>query len=162
MKKWLGGCLGLVLALAAGGADPARPAPPPTLDRLAWLAGKWRFERAGRVSEEHWMAPAGGLMLGMARTVSRGKVLGHEFLQIREGPGGMLFLVARPSGQTEVTFPLATMTDRLAVFENLQHDFPQRIGYEQLADGGLLAYLEGLQQDGGRKRVEFSYRRVEP
>ena len=29
----------------------------------------------------------GGVMLGMARTVAKGKVLEYEFVQIREGPG---------------------------------------------------------------------------
>lgn len=34
---------------------------------VAWLAGSWVHETAGSRAEEHWMAPAGGTMSGMAR-----------------------------------------------------------------------------------------------
>ena len=31
---------------------------------LAWLTGHWRHTRNGRISEETWSAPAGGMLLG--------------------------------------------------------------------------------------------------
>ena len=82
----------------------------PSLERLRWLAGDWRMERAGRIVDEHWMAPAGGVMLGMSRTVAKGKVVEHEFTQIREGPGGELFFVALPSRQKEAAFKALSQT----------------------------------------------------
>src|SRR5688572_9402981 len=95
----------LLLGTALGRLPGAEAAPAaPGIDQLAWLAGSWRLEKAGRVTDEQWMAPAGGVMLGMSRTVAKGKVLEHEFLQIREGPGGELAYVALPSRQKEATF----------------------------------------------------------
>ncbi|MDQ5979676.1 MAG: hypothetical protein QG602_2651 [Verrucomicrobiota bacterium] len=130
------------------------------LDRLAWLAGDWRLERAGRVTDEQWMAPAGGVMLGMSRTVAKGKVAEHEFLQLREGPGGDLFYVALPARQKEATFKAVTQTENEVVFENKEHDFPQVIGYRLNADGSLLAWIEGPRADGTTRRVEYPYRRA--
>jgi hypothetical protein len=112
------------------------------------------------VVDEHWMAPAAGVMLGMSRTVMRGKAIEHEFLQIREGPGGALYYVAMPSGQKEAAFQVKSLSATEAVFENLQHDFPQRISYALQPDGSLLAAIEGPGQNGQVRRVEFSYRRV--
>ena len=120
----------LVFSAAASAADakkkPKGP-PPPDIERLAWLAGNWRLEKTGRLTEEHWMAPAGGVMLGMARTLAKGKVVEHEFLQIRVGPAGDLFYIAQPSGQPEAAFKHTALTDKEVVFENPNHDFPQKI-----------------------------------
>ncbi len=146
-------------------ADPKKPdqaASPVRIEQLAWLAGSWRMEKGGRVVDEQWMAPAGGVMLGMARTVAKGRVVAHEFVQIRVGPGGRLYYVAQPSGQKEATFQHTSLTDREVVFENPQHDFPQKIIYTLKADGSLLAVIEGLRADGTTKRIEFPYVRVGP
>ncbi len=130
--------------------------------RLGWLAGSWRLEKAGRVIDEQWMAPAGGVMLGMARTVAKGRVLSHEFTQIREGPGGELYFVAQPSGQKEAAFKLVSFTGTGVVFENKEHDFPQIVSYNLKPDGTMLAYIEGPGPDGATKRIEYPYRRVQP
>lgn len=155
----------LVLPLALGAADgkkKGKTPPPPVIDKLAWLAGHWRMEKAGRVVDEQWMAPVAGVMLGMGRTVAKERVIEHEFLQIRVGPGGDLFYVASPSGQATTTFQLKTLTDREVVFENPNHDFPQRVMYELRPDGSMLAAVEGANADGTTRRIEFPYARVQP
>ena len=163
----LAGACGLILGFVFPGTlgavdrrNPGQPAPPPAITKLAWLAGRWRLEQGGRVIDEQWMAPAAGVMLGMARTVVKGKVVEHEFVQIREGPGGDLFCIAQPSGQKEAAFQLKSLSDTEAVFENPQHDYPQKISYTLKADGSLLAALEGPGPDGQLKCVEHPYRRV--
>ncbi len=156
--------LSLVAAsgLLAADKKPAKPAPPPAITKITWLAGSWRQEKAGRVIEEQWMAPAGGVMLGMGRTVSKGRVVEYEFTQIREGPGGELYYIATPSGQKETTFRILTLADNAIVFENKEHDFPQTVGYTLQTDGTLLAYIEGPAPDGTTKRLEFTYARAQP
>lgn len=142
-------------------AKGAQPAPMPQLTKLAWLTGSWRMEKAGRVVEEQWMAPSGGVMLGMSRTVVKSRVVEYEFMQIREGPGGTLFFVAAPSGQPEAAFQLLSLEENGVIFENTAHDFPQRILYTREADGSVLAAIEGpLGPDDKRKRIEFPYQRV--
>ncbi|MES1167864.1 MAG: DUF6265 family protein [Oleiharenicola lentus] len=149
-----------MLSVAADAAD--QPAPAAAIERLSWLPGHWRMEKAGRVVDEQWMAPSGGMMLGMARTVAKGRVLEYEFVLIREGPAGELSYVAQPSGQKEATFKCLSLTDTEIVFENKEHDFPQRIGYRLLPDGALVAYIEGPGKDGATKRIEYPYKRVQP
>jgi hypothetical protein len=158
----LGLLLWLPVALPGQTKKPAKPAPALVIVKLAWLAGSWRMEKGGRVIDEQWMAPAAGVMLGMGRTLARGKVLEHEFLQIREGPGGALFYVAQPSGQKEAAFQLKSLTDTEVVFENPENDFPQSVSYALQPDGSLLAAIEGPGPDGQVKRIEFPYQRVQP
>ncbi len=148
------------LAVAEDKKGATKPVPAAVIARLGWLAGHWRMEKAGHVIDEQWMAPAGGVMLGMARTVAKGRVLEYEFTQIREGPGGELFYVAQPSGQRETAFKLLSLTDTEVVFENKEHDFPQTIGYSLQPDGSVVAYIEGPGQDGATKHIEYPYQKI--
>jgi hypothetical protein len=141
----------VLLAVCAGALGAAE------LDQLGWLAGCWA--RPDGSSEEHWMKPAGGSMMGMSRTVKGGKMVEYEFLMIRE-VAGKLSYVAKPSRQSEATFPLKTLSENEVVFENLQHDFPHRIIYKKNADGSATARIEGMR--GGQPRgIDFPFKRCQ-
>lgn len=129
----------------------------PEMTKLAWISGCWKSE--GNVqTEEHWTKLEGQSMLGMGRTIANGKTVSHEFLQIRERDDG-IFYIAQPNGGTAVSFKLVKINDNEAVFENPQHDFPQRITYQRMIDGSLLAAIEG-EEKGKPKRVAFVMNRV--
>jgi Domain of unknown function (DUF6265) len=125
----------------------------------AWLAGCWTLDDAEPGSTEQWMVPAGGTMLGMARTIKNGRMVAHEFLQIRERADGSLIYIARPSGQAEAQFPLSQRAEGELQFENLAHDFPQRIIYRRQSGERLLARIEGRRANGEARTVDFPMRR---
>ncbi len=130
-----------------------------SINDFAWLAGCWERSGKGREVVEQWMKPAGDLMLGMSRTVAEGKTREFEFLQIRQKEDGGIFYVAMPSGQNETWFKLVKYGAHEAVFENPEHDFPQRIIYRLEKDGILAARIEGTVQSQ-LKGVDFPYRRA--
>jgi hypothetical protein len=144
----------MLLGLLVAGAAQAQ-----TVDQLAWLAGCWASERGEAGSGEQWMAPAGGTMLGVSRTVRGARTVEHEFMQIRTGADGKLVFIALPSGQRETSFPLASIGEREVVFENPQHDFPTRVSYRLQADDRLVARIEG-QRDGKPRGIDFSFKRI--
>src|SRR5919112_2053836 len=150
-----------VIVLATS-AHAQAPAARPTLQDFAWLAGQWRIEQADRVVDEHWMAPVGGLMMGMARNVQGGKVREYEFTLLRQEPNGDILYVASPSKQTETTFKLTSLRNGEAVFENPEHDFPTKVIYARQPDGSLLAAIEGPGRDGKPRRIEYPFKRVSP
>jgi hypothetical protein len=152
----------LGIALLSASAHAQAPAAKPTLQDFAWLAGHWRIEQADRQVDEQWMAPAGGLMMGMARNVQGGKVREYEFTLLRQEPNGDIFYVASPSKQSETSFKLTSLAGGAAMFENPQHDFPKKIVYARQADGSLLAAIEGPGRDGKPRRVEYPFKRVTP
>jgi hypothetical protein len=144
-----------VTALVLFGMTPPQGSPA-DVGQLAWLAGCWSQTRSNGVVEEHWMAPSGGSMLGMSRTVAGGKTVEYEFLRIADVDGRLSY-VARPSGQAEAVFPLKAMETDSIVFENPTHDFPQRIIYRRQADGTVTARIEGTLNGQPRGR-DFPYR----
>jgi len=131
----------------------------PTIADLTWLAGCWEANLRGRAITEQWMKPAGGTMLGAARTVANGKTVEYEFVQIREEKDGAIFYVAKPSGQPEASFKLIKLQNREAIFENPTHDFPQRIIYRQESDGSLFARVEGT-ANGKTRGFDYPMKRA--
>ncbi len=147
--------LAALLGLAAGTAAAADP-----VAKLAWLQGCWtETEGAEPGSGEQWTAAAGGTVLGTSRTVKNGKTVAYEFIQIREIVPGKLAYIVQPSGRPETTFQLQRQTDSEFVFENLEHDFPQRIIYRREGDKVLRARIEGMSK-GSLKGIDFPMRRV--
>jgi len=93
-------------------------------------------------------------MFGISRTVADGKTMEFEFMQIRQEPGGGILFIAKPSGQPEATFKLIKGGDREVIFENPQHDFPQRVIYRLQSDGSLLGRIEGVSK--GKEKSAIS------
>jgi len=151
--------LAVLLAGAACMKLAAQTPPPAAIDRLAWLGGCWAQERPDGLTEEHWMKPSGGTMLGMSRNVRNGRTAEFEFLQIREVNGALAY-VAKPSGQAEATFPVKTLTDSEVVFENPAHDFPQRIIYRRTGEGAVTARVEGT-RNGQLRGIDYPYKRCQ-
>ena len=147
-----------ILLFALAGTVHAQT-PKPSIDDLAWLAGCWEANLRGREVNEQWMKPAGGIMLGMARTVSQGKAAEFEFTQIREDKDAAIYYVAKPSDQAEASFKLVKLQNKEAVFENPQHDFPQRIIYRLQPDGSLFARVEATEK-GQTRGIDYPYKRA--
>lgn len=129
------------------------------LDRVSWLTGCWRGEgRRGALVEERWLPALGNTMLEIGRTVRGDSLTDYELVVIRDVAGGLVY-EAHPKGQPEATFPARTVTDTSVVFENLAHDFPQRVGYQRVGADSLSAWIEGT-VSGTLRRIAFPYHRV--
>ena len=144
--------------LGLGSIAQAQPAKPKIND-LSWLTGCWEANIRGREVNEQWMKPGGGIMLGMARTVSQGKAGEFEFTQIREDKDGAIYYVAKPYAQSEASFKLVKLQNNEAVFENPQHDFPQRIIYRLEVGGSLFARVEATVK-GQLRGIDYPYKRA--
>jgi hypothetical protein len=145
-----------LLLLAIGLAFQA-PSRPPGIDDVAWLTGCWEYSSGAQTVEEHWLGPRGRTMLSAGRTVRGDQLVEFETVVIREQDGRLAY-EAHPSGQASAVFLSKSVGDQEVVFENLHHDFPQRVGYKRDGDA-LHAWVEGP-RNGQTRRVEFPYRRV--
>ena len=145
----------ILIAVAFHGAVAAQRA---GIHRVAWLQGCWAVVSPELTIEEHWMAPRGTSMVGVGRTVRGDTLVEYELVLVRE-QGDQLAYEAHPAGQPAAVFLSREVSDSSVLFENLQHDFPQRIGYSRSGADSLLAWIEGTQK-GQVRRIEFPYRRA--
>jgi hypothetical protein len=120
------------------------------LEGLRFIEGDWGGESGKTRIEEHWIDAAGGIMLGVSRTIVSGKTVAFEFLRIEARDDGV-FYVAQPNGRPGTDFKLTKVSAGEAVFENPQHDHPKIIRY-RLADDALVAEVEG---DEGKQEFRF-------
>lgn len=146
----------ILVKVAALAAFLATAAPALAQDAdLSWMSGHWRAENEGRVSEEVWSAQEGGSLLGYVRYIRDGETTAFEFLRIATRDGAVYY--AQPGGQPATAFALAESGVDMAVFENPDHDFPQRLRYERFGDA-LTITISNL--DESRMQV-WTYERVE-
>lgn len=140
MRRKLGVTAGLVLAASVSAQAPT----PVDVSRLAWMEGRWAGTSDGVAMEEHWLSPSGGALLGVHRDVKGGRMLSFEFLRIETTSEGT-FYFASPRSAPPTPFRLVEMGERRVVFENKQHDFPQRILYWLDDAESMHARIEGPQ-----------------
>lgn len=119
----------------------------PGVESMAWMTGCWELSVPQRqmTITEQWMKPAGGTLIGMARTVRGGKTTGFEFLRIVGGEAGIDYISKPSQNKEETAFKLVKSSATEIVFENLAHDFPQRIIYRNDKPDSLFARIEGIQ-----------------
>jgi hypothetical protein len=147
----------LAIGFAALGCLGFAPRQHDSIDRVRWLTGCWEAVNAHRRVYEQWTSPQGRAMLGTSRTVSADSLIEYEFIALRE-QGNRLAYRAHPSGQAPATFLSTSVSDSSVIFENLQHDFPQRIRYDRRGADSLVAWISG--QRGSRtQRIDFRYER---
>ena len=129
----------------------------PSLSELAWMTGSWTGVERGVEMEEYWQAPKGNSMLGLHRDVAKSRTVSFEFLRI-EAKADAVTYWASPGGRPATPFRLVELKGKRVVFENLEHDFPQRIIYWLSDDGALHAKIEGT-QDGKSSSAEWTWHR---
>ncbi|MFN3512718.1 MAG: DUF6265 family protein [Phenylobacterium sp.] len=126
------------------------------VDDLAWMAGSWRLEAGGVVTREAWLSPMDGTMAGVTQTHRPGRPPEVEFATIVADSRGVTF-TARVEGQPPTPFRRKPGAEGEAVFENLEHDFPQRIVYRRCGED-LCARIEGVVR-GDLRSQDWRYRR---
>ena len=135
--------LAIPTPLAPPPTAETQPATPAALHSLSWLEGRWTGLEGGVAMEEHWTSPSGGGLLGMHKDVKDGRMVSFEFLRIQSTPNDGVVYFASPRSAAPTPFRMLEGGDARVVFENKEHDFPQRILYWLGPKGELHARIEG-------------------
>jgi hypothetical protein len=123
-------------------------APVPPLSAISFMTGCWTGASSnGATIEERYSETADNMMIGMTRYVRGGRVVDFEFTTVSRTDSSFV-MTPHPKGVKSDPFPLKEVADGRAVWENLKHDFPQRIIYRSGADGSLIARIEGKTSRG--------------
>ena len=151
----------LVLAATVAVAAAQLPAPADQsaqIGKMQWLSGCWIRRSGQTITEEQWMSPRGASMLGMSRTVRNDATIEYEHIRLFEREGKLVYH-ATPSGQQPTEFTSVKLAEGSATFENLAHDFPQRVIYTRVGADSLIARIEGTGPNGTRG-VDFRFARA--
>jgi hypothetical protein len=133
-------------AAAAAAQTPALP---------AFIAGCWNLSDGAEWTQECWMEPKAGMMLGASRQGTGETLNSWEQLRIERSADGKIMLFAAPGGQNAIRFEATKVGADAIEFTNSAHDYPQRIRYE-LKGGQLDAEISLID---GSKPVRWTYSR---
>jgi hypothetical protein len=154
--------VGISVASVRPAVAQSAPVEKATLADLTFIAGQWRGELQGGVTEENWSAPEGDAMMGVFRYVRNGKAVFYEMLLIEmTSAGPVLRLKHFNPGlkgweeKDEVnSYPLVELRKDRAVFE--RSDKTSRLIFQRTSASELSIWLE-QKKDGKHSSQEFKY-----
>ncbi len=122
--------------------------------KLAWIVGSWERTDGNKTTVEHWLPHAGTTFMGVSHTYGSNRTYFFEFMRIATH-GGRIASIVQPGGDRPVLFRAVKVTEEEAVFENPEHDHPQRIRYEK-TEKGIKATISLMD---GSKATAFAFKR---
>jgi hypothetical protein len=166
----------MVLVAAPGLAQAQTPPAPPapvaakaTIDQVAWISGAWSGKLNDRTIEQHWMAPLGGSMVAMYRSIRDNKATLYELLAIETDGDGLALrikhfapgagLVSQEAKDESANHTLVRVEERKAVFEAATATGPVRVTFSS-PDPATLTIVVERQRDGKAVATDFNYKRI--
>ena len=143
------------------GTPETNPSAANNLNKLGWVLGGWYMETPdGSISEE-WSKVNDSSYIGFGiMKTPKGDTVFIEQIKLLADAEGVWYMptISGQNNGQEVKFKEITSGNDEIVFENLGHDFPQRIIYHRLTDSTMIASIEGEQNSKMRKE-EYNYKR---
>lgn len=139
-------------------------------DKLSWIADRW-ISMPGEnmqgesipgesITYENWVRLDDTAYTGESYTVKKGDIVFTEQLKIEKIGDDIFYTAIVEHNPAPVHFKLVELDLNKAVFENPEHDFPNRIIYMLKKDGSLYARIEGRNKKGEEITGEFFYTRA--
>ena len=135
--------------------------PKATLDDVSWVAGHWKGEAFGGVTEEIWSPPLGDSMMFVFKLVSEGKVQFYEAGHIQYKDETLVLqlkhfhssLKGWEEKEETVDFPLVKLESNRVYFDGFT--------IEKISENEINMYVVIGHKDGTSEEVKFNYKKVE-
>jgi hypothetical protein len=132
------------------------------IKKFSWLTGKWSMTKNGAAIIEQWSFLNGSLKC-MSYEVKGIDTTLIENASISCIGGKSVFTYYPEKKEKEekaepVHFVLISEANNIYIFENKEHDFPQRVVYQRVNDTECHAWIEGM-ENGKMSKVDFNYRK---
>jgi len=126
-----------------------------SLEKFSWIIDNWSTGKGKMVYYETWKTNGDKELVGHGFMVVKGDTVYSENISIMvEGDG--IYYYAAVSNQNDgkaIPFKLVSSSSDEIIFENKEHDFPQRIIYTKKSNLKMVVVVEGIQKDKQRKET---------
>ncbi len=115
------------------------------LNNLQWLLGTWSRTNAKGTSFETWEKVADDLYrgFGTAQAQDSRQIRLLESLLLTQMSDDIFYIAKVAENPFPVSFKLTSWSETHAIFENLEHDFPQKLDYRLKAVNKLQVIVSG-------------------
>jgi hypothetical protein len=124
------------------------------LNPAQWIVGNWEQKTDKGILTESWQRQNDSVFVGSCYFINESDTLHRETILLEQRADSITYS-ANVMGQNNdkaVPFTLKTANTNSLVFENLSHDYPQKIVYQKNKSNGLLVTISGILH--GKKSVE--------
>ena len=130
-------------------------------EKAGWLIGEWGNSSRAGVLHESWEHESDSVYMAKSSFVVGTDTVFKESVKLAERNGDLFYIVSVPGQNKEkpVSFKMASALGDSLVFENAQHDFPNRIVYRNFHGDSLTAVISG-KENGNLKREVFAMKKV--
>ena len=128
-----------------------------SMKQCEWILGQWQAKTDKGVFYENWIKQSSTNFTGQGGLIIEGDTAFRESLALESKNGGIFYIptIATQNQGKPVEFMLMAMGKEL-VFENLAHDFPQRIVYHYHDDDHVSVTLTG-KENGQPRKAELKF-----
>lgn len=105
-----------------------------SLEAVEWFLGEWQTSPSRVVSREFWRRVSDATFEGesITKSVSNDEVVNYETLRLVSMSDSVFYIAKVTENELAVPFRLTRCSEGIAVFENPDHDAPQRLIYKLL------------------------------
>lgn len=136
--------------------EEGQESPQASLNDIDWLAGYWKGEAFGGITEEIWSKPLGGSMMGSFKLVVDEQVSFYELMTITEFENSLLLrikhfdweLVGWEEKDKSVEFRLVEVTPDAIYFDGLS--------MKKINENEIKVYVV-IENEGKQNEIEFHY-----
>lgn len=128
------------------------------IKKFAWLQGKWEGSYNEMQTFEEWQPMNGKSMSGNGGVLSGTDTMFVEKIKMEQRDGVLYYSATVPGNTGPVEFKFTGFINDSTIFENPEHDFPQRIVYFKNASG-FYACVDGIRL-GKYAKEEFNFKKV--
>lgn len=119
------------------------------LAKAGWFLGEWgNTSKEGELTER-WIKENDSVYHGESYFVvgSRDTVF-SEHVRLEDANGKLAYIVTVPGQNNEqpVRFEMTSSNESQVIFENPQHDFPNKIIYNKVGNDSLVAEISGIKK----------------
>jgi hypothetical protein len=131
------------------------------IEKANWLIGEWQHNSGTEKVAEVWEKENDTVYLGRSYDLRNTDTVSSERIRLEEH-GDRLFYIPIVKNQNMgevVKFILASENGNQLVFENPQHDFPQKISYTLITKDSLFAEISGMYK-GKQESEKYPMHRI--
>lgn len=126
---------------------------------LAWIEGDWIYNSETGTITESWVKDSDSSYSGEGKFMDKsGNVKSSERIKLNQRDGVLWYVpvISNQNGGNPVYFKQVSVSPTEIIFENPDHDYPQRIIYKKISDTAMTAIVEGKVDDQPYKQ-EYLY-----
>ena len=132
------------------------------LEKTSWLIGEWASHSDGARISEVWKKVSDSVYQGKSYFIRGSDTVSSESISLIQRENTLYYIpvVKNQNEGQAVSFKLSVLDSTKFVFENPDHDFPQKIMYQQLSHDSLMAEISGTVK-GEHRSERFPMKKVQ-